>query len=701
MESGAHAVEPRLRVDKVSDGQVTCLRLAGTIDEQFEGKRLAGTVKGGTLVLDLGEVRKISSFGCREWVDFVGEAGERVGELLLVECAPKVIDQLNMVLNFAGKGRVYSFYAPYRCDYCDVERRVLLQVDRDLDAIKALKPPEQPCESCGNPSYFDEDPASYFSFVAQQPGFELDPGVAAFLSSKLSYEVEGGARRFRAEKQVEGRATYLRLSGDLDGTFPADKVAEGLEGTLVVDLAGTGKIDPAGAAAWRAFLVQVSATCERIWLVSCPPVFLERLARAEDLGRAAVLSLTIPYTCQRCAATASHTIDVDEHFDVLKFATAPDVTCPDCGGPTVCAGSEALLAHLGALSRPEAPREVQLFVAAARERRPAAAAAIAAPPVPRPSSVPTILMAAAAAALVAVAVVLGASWLGGSRPRVAASGAGALVERSAAERPAWVSEAPPACEGASCTGVSSLTTSVAEGRGEAIDAALEAGAEQASASLPSPVRELVAPLYGPARQKALAGPEITRDAIEGRHAVAELVRASSTEPAPVTEEYWERYERGTRVWVRVAAARARAIEPASALGATATAIPPSLAWRYPTLRGGALLVAIDEGPLRDAGLTRGDIVLEVEGAQVSSPAMLAERLTEAHERAAREGGAIRLSVKSGDGEPRTFNVAVPRLPSARTPRTSSGADRVPALPTGGVNVWDRTGGGSVRDNPDE
>src|SRR5262245_24369492 len=140
--------EPKLRIDKVSDGAVTCLRLAGTIDEAFEGKKLAQTVRGGTLVLDLGEVRKISSFGIREWVDFVGAAGERVDALLLVECVPKIVDQLNMVMNFAGKGLVFSFYAPYRCDYCDIERRVLLQVDRDHEAIRAFKPPERPCEAC-------------------------------------------------------------------------------------------------------------------------------------------------------------------------------------------------------------------------------------------------------------------------------------------------------------------------------------------------------------------------------------------------------------------------------------------------------------------------------------------------------------------------------------------------------------------------
>jgi anti-anti-sigma regulatory factor len=127
--------EPKLKIDKFAEGAVMCLKFTGTIDEQFDGKKLSSTLKGGTLVLDLKDVSKISSFGIREWVDFVQSVGQKVESIVLVECAPKVVDQLNMVANFAGKGRVFSFYAPYRCDYCDQDARVLLQVDRDYEAI--------------------------------------------------------------------------------------------------------------------------------------------------------------------------------------------------------------------------------------------------------------------------------------------------------------------------------------------------------------------------------------------------------------------------------------------------------------------------------------------------------------------------------------------------------------------------------------
>src|SRR6185295_4350905 len=96
--------DPKLKIDRFADGPVTCLRFTGVVDEHFDGKGLAATLDGGTLVADMGGVVKISSFGIREWIDFMRGAGERADTILLIELAPKVVDQLNMVMNFAGKG---------------------------------------------------------------------------------------------------------------------------------------------------------------------------------------------------------------------------------------------------------------------------------------------------------------------------------------------------------------------------------------------------------------------------------------------------------------------------------------------------------------------------------------------------------------------------------------------------------------------
>ena len=77
---------PKLSIEKFADGGIACLKFVGMIDESFEGKKLGRGVQAETLVLDLGGVKKISSFGIREWVDFVSTAGKQCKRLILIEC---------------------------------------------------------------------------------------------------------------------------------------------------------------------------------------------------------------------------------------------------------------------------------------------------------------------------------------------------------------------------------------------------------------------------------------------------------------------------------------------------------------------------------------------------------------------------------------------------------------------------------------
>lgn len=72
----------KLAIEKFADGTIACLKFTGTIDESFEGKKLGASAGGDTLILDLGGVKKISSFGIREWVDFVAAAGKQVRSMI-------------------------------------------------------------------------------------------------------------------------------------------------------------------------------------------------------------------------------------------------------------------------------------------------------------------------------------------------------------------------------------------------------------------------------------------------------------------------------------------------------------------------------------------------------------------------------------------------------------------------------------------
>jgi anti-anti-sigma regulatory factor len=588
---------PKLVIEKFADGEVACLKFVGTIDEGFEGKKLGMTAAADTLVLDLGGVAKISSFGIREWVDFVTTAGKHTRAMILIECAPKVVDQLNMVANFAGGGRVFSFYAPFRCDFCDSEQRVLLQIDRDFDAIKSMKLAERPCLACKESMYFDEDGATYFSYLLGQDRFQLEPAVEAFLASKLNYAVTDLNRKLRVDKVIEGRTTYLRLNGDLDGSFPRDKLAEGLEGTVVVDLGAIGKIEPVGAMEWRGFIGMVAPVVERVYLASAPPTFVEKLCTRDDLNpKVQLLTVLMPYTCAGCGTTSAHNVDVGAHYDVLKFATAPELRCPQCKHAMQCHAGEAVMTLLPTMPRPTAGPELVKSIAILRERALGAGGSVRKPTkssgnpalpsngqaTARPSVAVPILVA-----LLAVVVAAGgylAYQRVTSKPQ---TGLGTVTSRSAEARPAWIASAAPAaatCHEAggktlpesidsgpqrsqdrnhptgrvplvgalSCVGVSTVSARQDDAEDEAADAALDAVANALAVRITDARwKQAVLPIYAAVRDAKLAAfdrdPSNTsarRDVREARHAVAQALRATgggAVPPAP-TGRYWEAYQ---------------------------------------------------------------------------------------------------------------------------------------------------------------
>jgi len=745
LPSGAAA--PKLRIEKFADGDVACIKFAGMIDESFDGKKLGATAAADTLVLDLGGVKKISSFGIREWVDFVAAAAKHTRSMVLVECSPKVMDQLNMVANFAGGGRVFSFYAPFRCDYCDSEHLVLQQIDRDFEAIRSMKLAERPCLSCQEAMYFDEDGTTYFSYVIGQDKFQLEPAVESFLASKLDYAVSDLHRKLRVDKVIEGRTTYLRLSGDLDGTFPRDKLAEGLEGTVIVDLGAIGKIEPAGAVEWRSFIELIAPLSEGVLLAAAPPVFVEKLCTRDDLNaRVQLLSVVMPYGCPSCATTSAHVVDLATHHDVIKFATAPELRCPQCTHAMQCQVGETVMTLLPLLPRPTASPDFVKSIGILRERaiaagtpRRRAVTALGTGPAPHVPRARSSSLVAVLASLVAVVVAAGGYLAyqrvvnrepatGGIGGAGAAGSIGELASRSARARPTWiVHDAPDAAtcseladRAISCVGVSSVSSRQDDAEDEATDAAFEAAASALAVRITDATwNQVVPPIYAAVRDAKLAAfdrdPRSTtarREVREARHAVAQALRSTgggAVPPAP-TGRYWEEYRGpdGKRylAFAQVtlgATEQAKLVESyalrATALGATAVGWFPAIGWRYPRIARGAVLAGLAPGVLQELGLAEQYVVLAVGGRDVGDAAAFAKLANDEYAGLVAHGGTLRLKVQATDGEPREFAALIqgpkldaPVLDRPRRPPTPS-----PEIPS--VNVWDRLGGGTGRDDP--
>lgn len=143
---------------------VSFVKLAGVIDEDNELATLVDRIPRGTAVIDLGEIERINSCGVRDWVNWLSRLESQGSRIVLVECSPAIVAQINLVNNFTGNGVVKSFFVPYFCPECD-EEKVLL-----VETSEMGPPPHEPpmcrCDECDLVMDFDDMPDSYFAFLS-------------------------------------------------------------------------------------------------------------------------------------------------------------------------------------------------------------------------------------------------------------------------------------------------------------------------------------------------------------------------------------------------------------------------------------------------------------------------------------------------------------------------------------------------------
>jgi hypothetical protein len=138
------------------------LRLAGVIDENADLRFFSNL--HGDVRLSMRGVRRINSYGVRSWIDAIRKIPADC-EIELIECPPPVVDQMNMVAGFLGRGKITSFYAAMVCESCSHEMDQLFTVD----ACKAAggKLPAVACPSCGSPMGVDDIEEQYLLFVRE------------------------------------------------------------------------------------------------------------------------------------------------------------------------------------------------------------------------------------------------------------------------------------------------------------------------------------------------------------------------------------------------------------------------------------------------------------------------------------------------------------------------------------------------------
>src|SRR5688500_6398540 len=178
---------------------ISYVKLTGVIDEDNELADLVDKIPPGTAVIDLGEIERINSCGVRDWVNWLGKLEANTTKVVLVECSPAIVAQINLVNNFTGNGVVKSFYVPYFCPECD-EEKVLLCEAADLGP-PPHEPPTCRCDECDLVMDFDDMPDSYFAFLASQKKVVRPEKIQSIIDEFASGDDEKSKIRSRVGSQ--------------------------------------------------------------------------------------------------------------------------------------------------------------------------------------------------------------------------------------------------------------------------------------------------------------------------------------------------------------------------------------------------------------------------------------------------------------------------------------------------------------------
>ena len=308
--------------------EATCIHMAGVIDERFAAAQLLQNLAPVT-ILDLDGIKRITSFGVRQWSDAMKSLPATVKHLYLVRCPPCFVDQLNMVLNFGGRAEILTATAIYFCDKCQEERPVRIDVLADRAQIGSGQAPPATCPTCKEPLQLEDDPAQYFRFATSYGAKAIDPGAAKMLKQTRLYEVRETGRPPEETKLVHGEVTLFQITGTLDRRFKPRRLASGVEGHVVFDLAEVEGLDPVGAARWKQLLDALTAATS-IVLVEVPEPLLAHVAGGRfSIDRTILHSARVRFRCGDCAT--------EMHLPLKPSEFQPGITrpCRRCGKPSV------------------------------------------------------------------------------------------------------------------------------------------------------------------------------------------------------------------------------------------------------------------------------------------------------------------------------------------------------------------------------
>ena len=176
---GHLSAKPATRLDaRVARGDgFVALRLEGVIDEHNRlGELFRAAPEAPVLVVDLGRIKRINSVGVRDWLLGLRALKSRFPTIVLTQCPPTVMNEVNFVRNFSDGAVIATFGVPLYCPTCGKEHTELVDAMALKEAHKARGTASLagllPVFACTRPdcqNALDNDEETYLGFLESQP----------------------------------------------------------------------------------------------------------------------------------------------------------------------------------------------------------------------------------------------------------------------------------------------------------------------------------------------------------------------------------------------------------------------------------------------------------------------------------------------------------------------------------------------------
>jgi hypothetical protein len=249
-------------------GNMTVVTLRGRINESFRGAELGQSLHG-IVVFDLSQVDRISSFGVKGWLQMLEQA--RFTHCYFFRCSEAVINQVTMMRNFCGVGRIHSLLVPYLCGACGEEFNVVYEAVADRESILGRSPVPVECPRCSAAARIADDPWAYLA---------VDDHLLEDVPADLDQVLEHLTQMQRVdpiEKFVSDDETRVRINVPLDARLRLGRALTGLEGRVVFDLTPRPELSISGVQRLTEAIRDLESEVTEVWIDGATPAMIEAL----------------------------------------------------------------------------------------------------------------------------------------------------------------------------------------------------------------------------------------------------------------------------------------------------------------------------------------------------------------------------------------------------------------------------------------